>query len=130
MKKVHVLLAGTLLFPSLAFAQADLQTFLRTIPDFFNGVVVPFLFGIAFLVFVFNAVRYFVIQGANEEGRENAKSLVLYSVFAFVLLIVFWGVVAMLSAAVGLECDEVESRNITSDYILKDLVGPTTAACP
>jgi hypothetical protein len=67
------------------------------ITDFLNEVIIPFLFGIAFLVFIYNAIRYFVIESGEEDGREKARALALYSIAAFVFLIIFWGVVSLLT---------------------------------
>jgi len=67
------------------------------ITEFLNEVIIPFLFAIAFLVFIYNAIRYSVIEGSNEEGQEKARALALYSIAAFVFLIIFWGVVSLLT---------------------------------
>lgn len=72
--------------------------FIRLISD----VLIPFLFGVAFLIFVINVVRYFVIGGGNEEAREKAKSVAIYSIAAFVFLVIFWGIVNMLVNSFGI----------------------------
>ena len=101
MKRHYTSLAiALLLVPSLASAQG-LQTYLPSIITFINQTLLPFLFGIAFLLFAINVIRYFVIGGANEDARENAKNVALYSVLAFVFLIIFWGVINLLTAASG-----------------------------
>lgn len=89
-----------LTLPALASAQT-LQKLFADIPTFIDIVLIPFLFGIAFLIFVINAIRFFVIGGSNEDGRKNAKTLVIYSIAAFVFLIIFWGIVNMLSSSAG-----------------------------
>lgn len=70
---------------------------------FINTSLIPFILGIGFLFLAINVVRYFVIGGANDDSREKAKSLALYSVLAFVLIIVFWGIVNLLAQSIGLE---------------------------
>jgi succinate dehydrogenase/fumarate reductase cytochrome b subunit len=131
MKKILFISGSILLLPTVAFAQVTLNTFMAGILGFISGVLVPFLFGIAFLVFVVNAVRYFVIQSNNEDGREKAKSLITYSVLAFVFLIVLWGIISVLVSSLGLECANYETKRVTSDYIVKYLPsGPTVSICP
>lgn len=94
-KSLYALTATLVAFPAIASAQS-LQNLLTNIPIFFNNVLIPFLFGIAFLIFVINAVRFFIIEGSNEEGRKKAKALAIYSVAAFVFLIIFSGIVNLL----------------------------------
>ncbi len=110
--KFLTLLSLIILLPNTASAQS-LQTLIPGIINFVNKVLIPFLFGIAFLIFVYSAIKYFVIEGNNEKGRENAKNLALYSVFAFVFLIIFFGAVKMLTIFTGLEGD----KQVCPDYL-------------
>lgn len=87
--------------PSLAFAQG-IQQYITSIPQFLNTTVIPFLLGIGFLFVVINIVRYFVIASTKPEGRETAKQYILYSILAFVLILVFWGIISLLVNATGL----------------------------
>ncbi|HEY0964251.1 MAG TPA: hypothetical protein VGE31_00440, partial [Candidatus Paceibacterota bacterium] len=93
MKHLRSLLALVILFPVVAFAQQPLQQVFVNILSFVNRIVIPFILGIAFLFFAWNAIRYFVIEGGSEDGRDNAKNLALYSVLAFVVIVSFWGLV-------------------------------------
>jgi len=100
----------TLVFLSLLFpfttnaAEADggLQSLINGILGFINEIGIPFLLGIAFLFFIINVIRYFVFGSAEEEGRKNAKNLAIYSVTGFVILIIFWGIVNLISNSIGL----------------------------
>lgn len=89
--------------PAISFAASSLQNLLKNILLFINSTLIPFLFGIAFLIFTINVIRYFVIGGSNDKGRENAKNLAIYSVAAFIFLIVFSGIVYILSTSTGLD---------------------------
>jgi succinate dehydrogenase/fumarate reductase cytochrome b subunit len=113
MKAYTYVLLALLLLPNLAYAQFSLQKLFSGLLKFFNDALIPFLFGIAFLFFVINAVRYFVIEGSNEDGRANAKNLVLYSILAFVFLITFWGIINMLTSSIGLD----GAVQVKSDYM-------------
>jgi hypothetical protein len=124
----HPIILGALLLtlPLSAYAQ-DAQTMLQNITDFIDGTVIPFLFGITFLFFVVNVVRFFVFQGTNEDGKENARNLLTYSVLAFVFIVIFWGMINLLSASVGLEGDTQPD----SDYVdLHDGGGYAPSYCP
>jgi len=75
----------------------DLQTFFTNIITFFNDSLIPFILAIAFLVFIWNTVRFFVIEGANEKEHEKARSFALYGLGAFVIILSFWGIVILLT---------------------------------
>lgn len=80
-----------------------IEQFIVDFVEFANNVVLPFLIGLAFLFFVVNAFRFFIVGGANEAGRENARSLAMYSILAFVFILVFWGLVNMFAQSTGLD---------------------------
>lgn len=105
MKKSFLVSLSLLFLPFITQAAApstSLQSFLTTIPLFLNKVVIPFLFGVAFLIFVVNVIRFFIIGGSNEEGQKKAKALIIYSIAAFVFLIIFWGIVNILVSSSGI----------------------------
>jgi len=102
MNKVIFFSAGLLCFPFIMHAQS-LQSMIPNVLTFLSSVVVPFLIGIAFLFFVANVIRYFVIESTAEDGRKKAKALAIYGVAAFVIIVIFWGVVNMLVSSTGLD---------------------------
>lgn len=103
-----------LLLPFMSFAQTITVTTLATgFLNFVNTALIPFILGIGFLFFAINVIRYFVIGGSSQEGREKAKNLAIYGVFAFVIILIFWGVVNMLASSIGLDGKSAP----TSDYI-------------
>jgi succinate dehydrogenase/fumarate reductase cytochrome b subunit len=106
MKKTIITYAAIFaILPAITQAQS-LQILFTSLPKFIDKVLIPFLFGIAFLFFIYNTVRYFVLEGHSEEGRDKAKAHILYSIAAFVFLIVFYGIVYMLADSSGLENKE------------------------
>ena len=58
---------------------------------------IPFILGVAFLVFVWGMFQYFIAGGANEESKEKGKSLMVWATLGFVLVIIFWGVVNLVA---------------------------------
>lgn len=117
--KKYALLLSVLVVPSLTFAQTlSAQSFIAKFLTFSNNVLIPFLIGIAFLLFIINVIRFFVVQGSNDKGKEAAKSLAIYSVLAFVVILVFWGVVNLFADSIGLSGkdaptpDYLEKRNV------------------
>jgi uncharacterized membrane protein YidH (DUF202 family) len=107
---------GLLAFP-LSFAAAQIATtggggnfekLLRNILDFTNDVLIPFIIGIGFLVFVYGMFKYFIAGGADEEKRESGKQLMIYATLGFVLIIVFWGIVNLLTSSTGLQSKQLD----------------------
>lgn len=100
-------LSSVLALPVLASAQFDPSggeagTLLENILVFINGVLIPFILGIAFLVFVWGMFQYFIAGGANDEAKEKGKSLLTYAILGFVVILVFWGVINLLVSSTGL----------------------------
>lgn len=92
--------------PLLALAQeGTIQSFIEGLIGFLIIVVLPFLLAVGFLFFVVNAIRYFVIETDDVSKRENAKNLALYGVLAFVLILIFWGIVNLFVGFFGLGND-------------------------
>lgn len=117
----YVLVCALVLAPSLTLAQSQegsLQGLIAGIGGFINEVLIPFILGLAFLVFAVNAIRFFVIGGNNTEGQENARNLALYGVGAFVMILSLWGLVNLLANGIGLnEGPCINGDTIQSDYI-------------
>jgi hypothetical protein len=111
----YLLALSLLLLPFSTYAQegGSLQGLLVGILGFINGTIIPLILGIAFLIFLINAVRFFIIGGDNTESQENARSLALYGVGAFVLILSLWGMVNFLADGFGFNNDEAP----TADYI-------------
>ena len=111
MKKLRNILTGATLFalPLVSSAQLDsgdlgrVQDWMSTILDVVNTVFIPFIIGIGFLVFVWGMFQYFIAGGANDESKEKGKSLMIYAVLGFVLIIVFWGIVNLIADSTGID---------------------------
>jgi len=118
--KTFITSAALLAMPMLASAQgAVLETdggafgdLLRNILTFSNSVLIPFILGIGFLVFVWGMFRYFIAGGANDEAKEQGKSLMVYATLGFVLIIVFWGIVNLVATSTGLSGEGLEAGDL------------------
>lgn len=79
----------------------DIQTLIGAFISFLNTSVVPLIFAVAFIVFLWNAFQFFIVKGASDEGREKAKRLMVWGILAFVLMVSIWGIVNMLVTDLG-----------------------------
>lgn len=119
--------AAFLLTPMLASAQlvADaglgstrFQNIFENILTFTNSVLIPFVIAIGFLMFVWGMFKFFIVGGANDDAKEQGKSLMIYATLGFLLIIVFYGVVNLLADTTGLggeSLDDVPSVGIGVD---------------
>jgi len=122
MSKIRLMVVGSILYvlPIIAGAEepvglADgnggpLETLLGNILQFSNNVLIPFIIGIGFLVFVWGMFQYFIAGGANDEKKEAGKSLMIYATLGFVLIIVFWGVVNLVANSSGLQGEDINDQ--------------------
>lgn len=104
--------ASTLFLLPVAFASAQIadqaggggafETMLLGILDFSNNVLIPFIIGIGFLVFVWGMFQFFIAGGANDEAKEKGKSLMIWAIVGFVMIFILWGIVNLLVGSTGL----------------------------
>ncbi len=122
MQRFHLFAFSVAAFvlPMIASAQianqggnaGQFQTLLTNILTFTNSVLIPFIIGIGFLVFVWGMFKYFIAGGANDEAKEQGKSLMVYATLGFVLIIVFWGIVNLLTQSTGLDDKNLDTTTI------------------
>lgn len=124
MKKIQNITAGlgiALLTPMLALAQnfeadgGEFGVFLANILGFINTILIPFILGIGFLVFVWGMFKFFIYGGADDEAKSSGKSLMVYATLGFVLIIIFWGVVNLIAESTGFDSESPTSSipNVT-----------------
>ncbi|MES2994786.1 MAG: hypothetical protein V4681_02015 [Patescibacteria group bacterium] len=98
-------IAAAFLAPSFAFAQINAtsaQTLAVGIIQFINSIVVPLIFALAFIVFIWGVFIYFIAGGHDEEKKESGKSLMLYGLIGFFVMVSVWGLVNILTGTFNL----------------------------
>jgi hypothetical protein len=61
-----------------------------------NGVIVPVLFAVAFIVFLWGAFQTFIIGASNDTAKEKGKGFMLYGLIGFFVMVSIWGLVNIL----------------------------------
>ena len=61
-----------------------------------DSLVVPLLYAIAFLLFIWGIFRYFFNE--NEEKRKEGRQFALWGIIGFFVLFSVWGLVRILLA--------------------------------
>ena len=119
MKRIIYSLSSTALFaiPLITFAQfnpngGEFGIFLRDVLRFANNIIIPFIIGIGFLVFVWGMFKYFIAGGADSGKQDEGKQLMIYATLGFVLIIVFWGIVNLLAGSTGLGGEDGIDTNL------------------
>ncbi len=64
--------------------------------------VIPLIFAIAMVMFVWGAVKFFIIGGGEEEKRAQGKQFMLWGIIALAVMISVWGLVNILGQTFGL----------------------------
>jgi hypothetical protein len=75
--------------------------YLDSIKDFIVGGLVPLVFAVAFVTFIWGIFLYFIAGGANEEKRDQGKQLAIWGIVAFFVMISVWGIVNVLVGTFG-----------------------------
>ena len=97
MKKYLAYLGTGLAVPLISLAAIDnLQQAGNTVISIINDIIVPVVFAVAFIVFVWGAFNVFIIGANNEDAKEKGKNLMLYGLIGFFVMISVWGLVNIL----------------------------------
>jgi len=118
-KLLSKLSIATLAFmPFLAAAQdetfKEIGTFFTNISGFINTILIPLVFALALLFFLFGAFRYFIAGGADPTKRAEGTKLMIYSVVGFVLMVSIFGIVNIIANGLGFSDKGKNLDNIPS----------------
>lgn len=68
----------------------------------FNTVVVPVIFALALLVFIWGLVQYFFIHGGEDTKRAEGRQFALWGILGLVVLFSVWSLVNLLLSTLGI----------------------------
>ncbi len=66
-----------------------------------NGIIVPVLFAIAFIVFIWGAFQVFILGATNGKAKDDGKNHMLWGLIGFFVMVSVWGLVNILTGTVG-----------------------------
>ncbi len=107
MKKALVLTSGTFaalalpLVSSAATTIANISDVGSFMINTINNIIVPVLFAIAFIVFVYGAFETFIIGANSDSVKEKGKNLMLWGLIGFFVMVSVWGLVNILTGTVS-----------------------------
>lgn len=109
MKKIFQLavLFASLGAPLVAAAQTGINLnaitpYSNGIINVINGILVPVLMAVAFVVFLFGVYKYFIQGAASDTERATGRQFTLWGVIGFVVILSLWGIVNIFMSTLGL----------------------------
>lgn len=107
----NYILPVVMLVPGVALAQfGEIDTFVNETSSFINDYIIPFLLAIAFLVFIVGVAQmFFVANDDNSDAKSQGKSLILWGIIAFVVIVSIWGIVTLISNGLGLSGQDLQN---------------------
>ena len=82
-----------------------LGAFLNQFIYLISNILVPLIFALAFVVFIYGIFQYFILGGANEEKRDTGKQLMIWGFIGFFVMVSVWGILNLLTGSFGLNND-------------------------
>jgi hypothetical protein len=74
--------------------------------DYFTCIigksVIPFIFALAALAFIWGAVKFFIIDSGEEAKRDQGKQFMLWGIIALTVMVSIWGLVHILGVTFGI----------------------------
>lgn len=105
MKKALALTSGTLVALALPLVSMAAISNVSDVGSFvintINNVLVPVLFAVAFIVFLWGAFQTFIIGANSDDTKEKGKNLMLWGLIGFFVMVSIWGLVNILTGTVS-----------------------------
>ena len=73
-----------------------LGNYLLQIVTLIDVYLVPIIFALAFLVFIWGIFQYFIVGATNEVKRDSGKQLMIWGLLGFFVMISIWGIINLL----------------------------------
>jgi len=81
----------------------NVQGVLGYITCIINNSVIPFIFAIATVMFIWGAVKFFIIDADEEAKRDQGKQFMIWGIIALTVMLSVWGLVAILGDTFGVD---------------------------
>lgn len=89
-----------------ASSSCTIGTKLQGVLDYFTCIigksVIPFIFALAILMFIWGAVKFFIINADEEAKRAQGKQFMIWGIIALAVMISVWGLVGILGSTFGI----------------------------
>ncbi len=72
---------------------APIKNFGDSLIAIMNTVLVPVIFALAFITFLWGVFQYFILGATQPEKRQEGNKFVMWSIIGMVVMISIWGIV-------------------------------------
>lgn len=78
------------------------QDVLCYITGIINNSIIPLIFAVATVMFVWGVVQFFVLNADEEKKREQGKQFMIWGIIALAVMLSVWGLVGILGSTFGI----------------------------
>ena len=82
---------------------ATLITYITAVTAAIEVFLLPVLFALATLFFLFGVFRYFIVPSASNEDHEQARRYIIWGLAGLVTLFIFWGIINLILQILGID---------------------------
>ena len=93
---------GTNIFLGNSCGSGAICSLGSTVLYIINAVLVPVLFALAFIAFLYGIAKAYIFSGGEPEEVKKGHKLVLWGIVGFVVMISLWGLVNVVANTFGL----------------------------
>jgi hypothetical protein len=78
------------------------QDLLCYITSIINNFIIPLIFALATVAFVWGVVQFFILNADEQEKRAQGKQFMIWGIVALAVMLSVWGLVGMLTSTFGI----------------------------
>jgi len=78
------------------------QDVLCYITSIINDSIIPLIFAVATVMFVWGIVQFFILNADEEKKREQGKQFIIWGIIALAVMLSVWGLVGILGSTFGI----------------------------
>jgi len=83
--------------------KVKLQNLMNYVTCIIGNSVIPLIFALAVVMFIWGAVQFFIINGGEEEKRTQGKQFMLWGLIALAVMISIWSIVNIIGETFGID---------------------------
>ncbi|PIP69142.1 hypothetical protein CO033_02145 [Candidatus Nomurabacteria bacterium CG_4_9_14_0_2_um_filter_32_10] len=83
-------------------ANPKFQDLLSYVVCIINGSVIPLIFALAVVMFIWGVVQY-VINSDEEAKKEKGKQFMIWGIIGLTVMVSIWGLVSILGSTFGIQ---------------------------
>ncbi len=91
--------------PTFVFAQdpsfGGIGRLISDVLSLIEWYLIPLVFSLSFLLFLWGLFNFFFVGGGNAESREAGRQLMMWGIVAFVVMVSIWGIVSVVAYSFG-----------------------------